>query len=194
MTADEIVREICRRTWSFGVSVLLSPADTVDADGYATSGYFCEENKALVVATGREEEKWLGVMIHEYCHLTQWAEGATVWKDDDNANRWDAWVQGKPCRNVRRYLAATRELEADCERRAIRLMKEMSAPIDLARYARQANAYIHFYNLIPDTRKWFASGKRPYDMPEVLALANPTLDKDFTKTPPKLRAALMKCI
>ena len=195
MTADEVAREITRRAWAFGVAVILSPDDHVMADGLRCSGYFDADAKppVLAVATNRPVDRWLGTLLHEYCHLTQWAENAPVWHADEN-NDWGDWLAGKAVRNVKAQLIASRELEADCERRAIRLAREMAAPIDLEMYARAANAYVHFYNTIPETRKWFAKGRTPYEAPDVMALCNPTLDRDFSKTPPKLAKALRGCV
>ncbi len=195
MTADEVVRELTRRAWSFGVAVYLPPTDHVMADGLRVTGYFDGEadQPVLACATGLPQDRWLGVFCHEYCHLTQWAEGAPVWAADKDP-KWHEWLEGKPVRNVRAQIEASRELEADCERRTVRLIKELGAPVDLDRYIRAANAYVHFYNTIADVRKWYAPGKAPYNVPEVLALCNPTLDRDFSKTPPALAKALLACV
>ncbi len=195
MTADEVVREITRRAWTFGVAVILSPADHVMADNLRASGYFDGEvdQPVLACATGLPEDRWVGVLLHEYSHLTQWAEGAPIW-DADRGAEWSEWIAGKKVRNVKAQLAASRELEADCERRTIRLIRELNAPVDLDRYTRAANAYIHFYNTIAATRKWYAKSKAPYNDPDILALCNPTFDRDFSKTPPKLAKALLGCV
>lgn len=195
MTRDEIVGDLTRRSWAFGVSVLLSPDAAIDCDGVKVGGYFCGTERKLAVATGRDEEQWLGILLHEYSHLTQWAEDATVWRDDARLpGNFDHWLAGKPCKNIAAILAVRRELEADCERRTVRLAKELEAPIDVAQYARAANSYIHFYNTILETRKWYPEGKGPYTRPDVLALCNDTIDKDFSKTPAKLRRALLTCV
>ena len=195
MTVDEVAREITRRAWAFGVAVILSPDDHVMADNLRCSGYFDGDSdvKLLACATGQPTDRWVGVLCHEYSHLTQWAEDAPVWASDKDA-QWSDWIAGKRVPNVKAQLVAARELEADCERRTIRLMRELGAPVDLDRYTRAANGYIHFYNTIPITRKWYAKGKAPYESPEVLALCNPTLDRDFSKTPPKLAKALLGCV
>lgn len=191
MTEDEIVAEITRRSWRFGVSVLMASGDYVDMDGLKVSGYFeGGDMPQLVVARGAK--RWLGTLLHEYSHLTQWAEVAPVWKSDKGG--MDEWLAGAKIKDIKRRLAATRDLEADCERRAIRLMRELDAPIDVEQYARGANAYVHFYNVIAETRKWYAPDRRPYNMPRVLAAANPTLDSDFSKTPKALRDALLECV
>lgn len=192
MNADEVVREITRRSWRFGVAVLLSPQQTVDADGHPSGGYFDGETKVLAVACGRTEDSWLGTLLHEYCHLTQWVDNQPDWLAY-NVAMW-SWIEGKRVRNPLAAIRTVQATEADCERRAIRLAKEMDAPIDLERYTRAANAYIHFHNVIAETRKWYRPDVVMSEMSDLLATANPTFDKDFSKTPAPLRAALLTCI
>lgn len=188
MTADELVRDITQRAWRFGVSVLLSPDATVESGGVASAGYFDGDSRVLAVATGCQEQVWLGVLLHEYCHVTQWVEDTPVWRDY-RADVWD-WLDGKRIKNPREAVRAAQATEADCERRAIRLAREIEAPLNLEAYTRSANAYIHFYNVIADKRKWYRPGVVMMDQPELLAAANPTLDRDFTTTPAALRKQL----
>jgi hypothetical protein len=189
MTADEVIAEISRRAWRFGVSVLLSPDEAVDSGGFPSGGYFDGIGKTLAVATGgRSEESWLGTLLHEYCHLTQWVEQSPDWLGYGDG-MW-TWLEGKAVRNHLAAIRAVQSLEADCERRTIRLIQEMDAPIDLESYTRAANAYIHFHNVIADTRKWYRPDVVMGDLPDLLAAANPTFDRDFSKTPVKLRKQL----
>ena len=199
MTADEVVREITRRSWEFGVAVLMVNKPHVMVDTSPCGGYFTEEGDVpmLVVATGCSEDQWLGTLLHEYSHLTQWAEKAPVWSSNDTLySDYQEWLNGKKKAPaiVRKAVAAAREVEADCERRTIRLIRELSAPIDLPRYTRIANCYIHFHNVMAKTRKWFAADKRLYAMPSVYGLANAIFDEDFSKTPKPLYDALLTCI
>lgn len=194
MNTQEIVKVITERAWRFGVAVLLSPENTVKAaDNIACAGFFDETTPLLAVACGKDDEDWLGVLLHEYCHLTQWAENAEVWRAS-KGDSWTDWLDGKPVRGIQAKIAAAREIEADCERRTVRLIRELDAPIDVERYIRAANSYVHFYNVMAAKRKWYAKGRGPYDVPEVLALANPTLDLDYSKTPKPLWDALLTCV
>lgn len=197
MNASQIVKEITRRAWSFGAAVYLSPEINVKAaDGITCSGYFDgggpDTHPLLAVATGGPQDKWLGTLLHEYSHLTQWAEGAPVWLAGSDA--WADWLEGKRVSGIKAKIATARELEADCERRTVRLARELQAPIDLDRYIRGANSYVHFYNVMAEKRKWYAKGRGPYDVPEVLEAANPALDRDYSKTPKPLWDALLTCI
>jgi len=192
VTADEVVAEISRRAWAFGVAVLLAPSETVDSAGFKCGGYFCDSTKTLAVAVGRDQDSWLGTLLHEYSHLTQWTEGQPAWAAY-RGDMWD-WLNGKRIRDPNGAIQTVQDLEADCERRTIRLAMELQAPIDLAEYARAANAYLHFHNTMRETRKWYGDGMGPYQRPDILALCNPTIDKDFSKTPAKLRKALLTCV
>ena len=193
--ADDIATEIVRRCWSFGVAVLIPPEKLVDCDGSIVSGYFDGENRRLVVAGHFDD--WVGTLLHEYSHLTQWAEDSEIWRKDaywtDRANI-DSWLAGDKVSGIKGAIEARRELEADCERRTVRLARELDAPIDLSSYCRRANGYVHFYNVMLETRRWYRPERRPYHTPEVSALCNTTIDRDFSKTPAALRAALLTCV
>src|SRR5690606_18932274 len=81
VTADEVLGEIARRARLFGVSVILGPGVNVHCgDGTESGGYFCGDTRRLVVATGGSEAAWLGILLHEYCHLTQWVEDSAIWR------------------------------------------------------------------------------------------------------------------
>lgn len=193
----DAVAEVIRRCWSLGVFVQLSPKEVIDiGDGVPCSGYFDDEHElpVLAVATGKPEQEWLKVLLHEYGHASQWAEQAPCWIRSKKAANWIDWLEGKPVKGIAEAIEAAREVEADCERRTIRLIKELGLDIDIESYTRAANAYVHFYNLMATHRAWFAKGKAPYNVPEVLAAANPTMDKDFSKTPRQLLIELAKCL
>ncbi len=192
MNTQQVVAEIIRRSLAFNVTVILSASTSVDSDGIQVGGYFCGETRALAVATQRDEQAWLGVLLHEYCHLTQWVEGTATWRDyrDD---MWH-WLNGKAVRDYRGAVRAVQACEEDNERRTIRLIRELGAPLDLSTYARAANAYLHFHNTVADTRKWYRPGTVMQAIPSLMAACNPTLDTDFTKTPKALREELLRLI
>lgn len=177
--------------------MLLSPDYNVACEGGGASGVFDAAPETPIIQVGiggREKVRWLATLAHEFSHACQWAENAPVWRESFKGDCIWKWLNGGALKNPEDKVVYLRELEADCERRTIRLLKELRSPVDLALYSRGANAYVHFYNIIPETRKWYAKGKGPYEVPEVLAQANPTMDLDFSKTPSKLRRELLKCV
>ena len=197
MTHDEAVAEITRRCWALGVYVLMAPKKHVDlGDGALCSGSFDDsgEYPLLSLATDKPKEAWLKIFLHEYGHATQWAENMPLWREHGKSASWTEWLAGRPVRNIEKAIELSRELEADCERRTIRLIKELGVDIDIEQYSRAANAYIHFYNFMLVNRQWFHKDRAPYKVAEVMAAANPVLDSDFSKTPKALMKALELCI
>lgn len=193
MTADEVVAEISRRAWRFGVAVLLQPTQKINNDGFMVGGYFDEVGRVLAVAVGeRPEQVWLGVLLHEYSHLTQWVEDQPSWAAY-RSDMWD-WLGGKRIHKPAEAMRSVQRVEEDCERRTMRLIRELNAPIDLAQYARAANAYIHFHNVMAETRKWYRDDVVLAEREDVLSLCSATIDKDFSKTPAKLYRALLTCV
>jgi hypothetical protein len=193
-TEQEVSDEIVTRAWRLGCCVLIKPSEHIDCDGEKVGGYFdCEPViPVLTVAKNRKDGQWLGVLMHEYCHLTQWIESCDAWR---LTIKYDGsifeWVQGKRIANLVPTIKAVQAMEADNERRTLRLIKELDAPIDVADYAKRANAYIHFHNVLGDLRKWYKAPSALY-VPEILEHCNTTIDDDFSKTPKKLYAAIVK--
>ena len=129
------------------------------------SGYFDEEVGVLAIAIGREG--WLGVLVHEYGHLTQWVEQCKAWTDGAGTANIDHWLSGKRVRNIKVALAKTRDLELDNEKRSVKLIKKWELPIDIKVYIQKANAYVQFYNYIYYTRRWATPTNSPYRNPAI---------------------------
>jgi hypothetical protein len=132
------------------------------------SGYFDEESKQLVVAMNNTD--WLGILVHEYCHLTQWTDGVKVWTDGcEGLEKVEEWLSGKNVRGIKSALAKSRDLELDNEKRSVALIKKWGFKIDIDDYIRKANAYVMFYNYMYHSRKWSAPGNAPYSNPNIIS-------------------------
>lgn len=203
MTRDEIVREIRRRCRLFGVTFDLREGARVEASpGVRCAGFFDSTDPRgprLALASKMNVDHFIGTLLHEYCHVTQWAENCTVWQEDAfwskqcNIHEWLG--SGKPCTTlVKKAFEASRDLEADNERRTVRLIKELKPSINLEDYIQRANSYVHFYNTMPITNEWYHPDRVPYKMPNVTKLfRSDKVDDDFSKTPKRQMIALMKC-
>lgn len=191
-SADHVLAEIARRCKAFGVRLIVDPARNIEKDGVMVGGYFCDQSRELAVAAGSDTPVWMGTLLHEYSHLTQWIENTPLWRAYDE-RMWD-WLAGKAIRNPSAAVRSVQLVEEDCERRAIRLAQELEADIDLPNYVRAANAYIHFHNVLLDKRKWYRPGTVMAAIPSLMAAANPTLDTDFRTTPKALRLELEKLV
>ena len=181
--------------WRLGVAVLVVDDDSVTVEGYAVSGYFDEYSAPPVIVLSKSggEQKWVGVLLHEYCHATQWFENQPFYTVAGNC-QLDAWLGGKLVKNIDAQIKSVQEMEADNERRTVRLAKELNAPLDIELYCQAANAYIHFHNVMAAERRWYKRGQGPYQCPEILELCNKTIDSDFKKTPKALFEAIAKRI
>lgn len=192
-TEQEVAAEIVARAWRLGCTVLISPTSFVMADGQKVGGYFDDaaEVPTLLVAQYRKDGRWLEILAHEYCHVTQWFEQCDAWRAASDIPNFFEWIAGEPMRNVRDTIRRTQLMEADNERRTLRLLQEIGAPFDAKRYARSANAYIHFHNVVADKRKWYKEPASLY-APEILAHCNDTIDTRIEKTPRALYDAIVK--
>lgn len=113
------------------------------------------DDKTLKVATGSDFEHWLGVLVHETCHIDQirawprWFERA-----ERGLGRLDAWLNGKKPHKVRKATLESIRLEHDCEARSIAKIRRHKLPIDLPVYIQKANAYLLGYHTTLAERKW----------------------------------------
>lgn len=167
------------------------------------NGYFIDQPKpVLVVATKKKKRDWILVLLHEYCHMKQWLEKSPAWfnnKLPDNtecSDRLDLWLSGVlnlSDDELERYIQINIELEADCEKRALRLIDEFRLPISKEDYAKKANSYILFYHIVKKYRRWYSLGKEPYFIESVWSKMPETMDLDYTKISPEIEQILLKC-
>jgi hypothetical protein len=147
------------------------------------SGYFCDDTRVLAVAMKHEDA--LGLLVHEFCHLTQWLDHLDGkfrrWKTAGHAlGKIDNWLAGEPVTNIKRAITYARDLELDNEMRAVAMIKEWDLPIDIADYTRKANAYVLFYNWLHKTRRWSVPPNTPYSNPAVLGVMSNKFNMKYT--------------
>lgn len=108
------------------------------------------------------DDEWVEVFLHEYCHFQQWREGAKAWNDafiqaDDGAydevceilGEWHNGSCGLTREELHDYCRRTRDLELDCEKRVVELIQREDLNIDWQEYTQRANSYIISYSLTP---------------------------------------------
>jgi hypothetical protein len=146
------------------------------------SGYFDGDGKVL--ACSMKHKDWLDILAHEYCHLKQWAEGCKEWKTAEKHlayNKLSDWLEGKPVKNIKRYLAMCRDVELDNEKRTANLIKELCLPIDIPTYIKKANSYILFYSHMYYSRKWCTPQNSPYKIKEIVDIMSPRFNMGYKK-------------
>ena len=157
-----------------GVRLKLNKANFVKYGSLKVNGYFQTYENAksvLAVATGKEQDKWLKTLVHEYSHMQQWKEDCPAWKalrlsKTLNADDvMDKWLSGKTYTNATldKAFYATMMMELDCEIRSVEAIKKYNLPIDTVEYIQKANAYVLFYKIIRKYKKWYTINNEPYN-------------------------------
>ncbi len=160
-------------------------------DDIKCGGYFDDGSDSgkpvLAFAQGRED--FIELMVHEYCHMTQWLDGIELWEIcSDSMNIIDEWLSGKdhPDKLVECAINNSRDLELDNEKRAVKIFKEWNIPVDLDLYTKKANAYVNFYNYMKTTRKWSDPGNSPYTNKNILEAMSNKFDMNYQELTPGL--------
>jgi hypothetical protein len=90
-------------------------------------------------------------------------ENCSEWKNGCiGITKVDEWLNGTDVKNIKKYLALSRDLELDNEKRSVALIKKWDLDIDVDEYTRKANAYVLFYNYLYHTRRWSDPKNSPY--------------------------------
>lgn len=173
-----------------GCELYASKGKTVLCDGVKCSGYFCGDVKRLAIATNRNEQYMVGILAHEFGHFNQWREQSDIWTADTmNENDFKRLItpEKRLTPTLKRKLSCLRELEADCERRAIKLIKKFDLKIDIRKYAQNANAYIYFYTFIEEYRRWYPSGQGPWSVRKIVNAMPTSIIRKHDVIPHKIR-------
>ena len=179
----EFVKSECKK---YGVICSLRNTRYVRAgEKMAASGYFDESVPTLVCSV--KNQNFLPVLVHEYCHLTQWVEKIPIWKKSNlGMIKVQEWLSGKEVRNIKNYLSVCRDLELDNEKRSVKIIKKHKLPIDVKDYIRRANAYVQFYNYLAISRKWCSPKNTPYTNKMLIESMPCRFSMDYTILPKKI--------
>lgn len=156
-----------------------------------SNGYFCDDPKEFVVAINKPQKQWIPTFLHEYNHFLQWKENSKYWNNCKDGFL-DYWLSGHNIsdRVVNRGINSMIDLELDCEKRTVDMIKRLNLPINLDWYIKTANAYVLYYNILKESRQWYIIA--PYDVKEILdSVPNYWLD-DYSKTPLKYKQLVLK--
>lgn len=135
-----------------------------DNDPDPCEGYLQDNPYTLNIATKYPTERWQRTFLHEYCHFKQTIEKTiivkrfnNVWRGKDANEIIGSWIKGKSISKVllAKCFERVKDLELDCEKRVVKLIKTYDLEIDIDDYIRGANCYVLFYNLMAQERKWY---------------------------------------
>lgn len=161
-----------------------------------TSGSFCSEPLEFRYATGKDSlEDWLGVFVHEYAHFKQWRNGAAIWHDEEaNKAYTDYFCYNYKTTKKRQIIVQS--LEQDCEKRAVKIMRDFDLPINIDKYIQLSNVYIWYYNAVTKKKSWGNSNVSLSEITEAAKMC-PTyfIGSDKYTKPPKnfVKLIINKC-
>lgn len=150
------------------------------------TGYFDDENRTLQVAMKQRDS--FEVLVHEYCHLTQWIDKVPVYT---KANKYllavDKWIEGTDLQDsvIDAAIQGCVDLELDNEKRSLKLIDVYGLSIDKELYVKKANAYLYFYHWMRKTRKWSAPKNLPFRNKRIIDAMPTTFKGKYDKLPKK---------
>lgn len=149
------------------------------------SGYFDDTVPTLVCSMNRKDS--IEILVHEYCHLTQWRENIPLWKAaTPSIPAIDEWLSGKEVKGIEKHIANARDLELDNEKRSVKIIKEFELPVNIENYTRKANSYVHFYNYMLISRRWCTPAVSPYTNKALIEAMSPKFNMNYKKLSKKL--------
>lgn len=161
-------------------------------------GYFSDDLRPVfAVATGRPFKEWAPVFLHEWCHVEQWTTQTEKWKAleidqataDIRISEWLAGVNHK-LSLITNCIRRVQEMELECEKMVVQLIKKHALEINCTEYTKGANAYLLFHNVMLKTRKWY--NKPPDTIKEVTGLLPGKFLKSYTTTPKLIEKEIIK--
>ena len=158
-------------------------------NGGRCGGYFDDVNKVLAVSMGRDLESVLSTLIHEFSHYQQKIDKSSIWHNYriyNGHSRFFYYLGGKRIYKHKDAALSAVKLEADCERRAVKLAKRWPKYINMERYCSKANSYILSYHYMLKTGKWLT--KSPYDR-KIIAHSPDKLLRSYARVPERLSMA-----
>jgi hypothetical protein len=174
MTANQFISKAVCELLEDGFSLRLPMTRSIDGK---YGGWFSGETKQKEFVVAMKRDCAFEIFVHEYCHYLQWKERPEFY--NTKAKGCDvvfSWLEGTDYsdRVLAKAFANVIELEWDCERTVLQLVKRYKLPIDVEKYIRGANCYLFFYHTVHETRAWTSKNRSPYS-PRFRTLAQKVL-------------------
>lgn len=174
-----------------GVRIIISKKNYITLSknikcyGYFTSNFGTKSKPTLAISTGKGEEFWLPIFVHETCHMEQWVKNTKLWEESDKLDIIDEWINGKEFSKkiINKSIKNSRELELDCEKRTVKKIKKWNLPINTKTYTQKANTYVFFHNYIKKTRRWTSTKKSTYNSENIYSKMPSKWLKSYSKLP-----------
>lgn len=162
MKRNDFISKALSELLDDGFSIKLPMTKSIDGK---YGGWFnsARSEKEFVVAMKRDCA--FEIFVHEYSHYLQWKHNTDFFnKKAHGCDVLFSWLDGTDFtdKQITKAIHNAIELEWDCERIAISLIKKHKLEIDIDNYIRGANCYLFFYHSVHKTRSWTSKGKSPY--------------------------------
>ena len=137
----------------YGFVLVFGRGSKVNINSARCEGYFSTSpSKEIRVATNNVG--WLDILAHEYCHFLQWLDKPqNILKIEDTAGIivHNISIGYMPIRygpkRIDDAFMKIAEMERDCERRTVQIIKKWELPINKDLYIRRANLYIYLHHM-----------------------------------------------
>lgn len=151
-----------------GVKIHILDQEKVKINDIECNGFFYHDpNPAIYIAKKNKNNfDYISLLLHEYCHALQFYERNPEYLKiirEDIDTKIDNWINGKlklEKIEVSELIQTLLNVEYDCEKKVINLIKEENINIDITTYIKKGNAYLYFYPLMKKYKKWYK--KAPY--------------------------------
>ena len=202
---EDFIKFVQQQCYEKGIWFFLCKGDHVNLGSTKCNGFFDARLATLAVACGKDPAIWHQTLVHEYGHMTQWAEQCSVWNLSQINNMADSellidlWLAHEIELNqeqLDKHIFRARAIEVDCENRTLKLIEEHNLPINKNDYAKRANAYMYFWTAMKKLRKWYRIGKEPYIQKNILELM-PTVMKtneEYDNIPDDIFELMKDCV
>lgn len=115
-------------------------------------GEFSEAEMIIKCFVDLSSNYWVGVLAHEYCHFLQCTSNSKVWNDFQDSvfsiKKYESIFNKKSSINKSKRKKVAKsiiKLELDCDKKAIKIIKKYSLPVDLKEYIVKANVILYKY-------------------------------------------------
>jgi hypothetical protein len=156
MNKKQFLNHVKNHIAKYGIALKIGKGEQINCDGLRLGGYFCEDKAEIRIA--KNNKNWFSILAHEYCHFMQWIEKSPVIEEFNKESRfWDDWLFHRKelsPRQLQKKYEVIRNLELDCEKRTVKMIKKFNLPIDTKQYIQNANTYIWLFAYVRDNRKW----------------------------------------
>ena len=188
----QFVRHVKNHLAQYGMRLVIGRGKLLNCGGYRCEGYFSDKEKVIKIA--KFGTNFMETLVHEYSHFLQYIGNSKIYNKSDKAILMvDDWFNGKDFdhQKLRRSFFIIRAMERDCEKRAIKVIKQFKLEIDIKLYAKRAHCYIYSHFLMEKKRKFYSFKKSPYRSPVVLKIMPSSMAVLSHKSiPPKIYSML----